>query len=88
MSVDGGASIQRAGFARGDRWTLILKEDEPGVMYIARLKEDAERRKGERKVSGKGDKPIIDISGATVPDCASVTLEIMTEGLIKVSVAS
>jgi DNA (cytosine-5)-methyltransferase 1 len=52
-----GAHLVAAGFARGDNWTL--RQTRTGLV----IDKDVE---GSRRVSGKGDRPVIDIMGASL----------------------
>lgn len=52
-----GKHLVDAGFQRGDTWTLV--ETSQGFMIRA-------DRNGARKVSGKGERPVIDICGASL----------------------
>jgi hypothetical protein len=64
-----GAHLTAAGFKPGDTYTLTIVGDKLGISRTAPGK--------PRKVSGKGEKPIIDISGASLGDIGaapSVTL--------------
>lgn len=52
-----GAILQNAGFTHHTHWTLTQSEDQLD------LKVDPE---GKRKVSGKPDRPVIDIAGSSL----------------------
>lgn len=54
-----GAILIAAGFKPGDRWTLKVNG---AALHIVRDPQ------GKRKIAGKGDKPIVDITGASLGD--------------------
>lgn len=58
-----GASLVAAGFSRGDRWALVPTDNGFNIHG---------RADGDRKVSGKLDKPIIDIAGSSLGDLGNV----------------
>ena len=73
-----GQALLDAGFYHGTRWTLSMGD---GVMSI--ITDD----EGKRKVSGKADRPVIDIAGSSLGalgECSSVTLHINRSGWIDV----
>lgn len=51
--------LTEAGFAPGDKFSLT--ETKPGVLLISRAP-----LTGKRTVSGKGDRPVIDIAGTVL----------------------
>lgn len=57
-----GKNLAAAGFKPGDTWTLV--QTEAGFNICA----DSE---GKRKIVGKGEKPIIDITGASLGEKVS-----------------
>ena len=57
-----GRHLAEAGFKPGDRYDRL---EDPATRGLILLR--ADDGKGQFKVSGKGDKPIIDITGALVP---------------------
>lgn len=57
----------------------------PGLRYNFSFDQFWLDPKGTRKVSGKGDRPIIDISGAAVPKADFVELTILEKGIINVT---
>ena len=60
-----GKRLASAGFERGVRFDLIQLPLRDGGLLLA-LNEDGG---GKRKVSGKGDRPIVDIVGAEIQRC-------------------
>ena len=60
-----GKRLTAVGFTVGSHFNAVLDISDP-VIPVMTLHLD--NRSGERKVSGKGDKPIIDITGAWVRD--------------------
>jgi len=60
-----GKRLAAAGFERGVRFDLTLGTKRYGGLLLY-LNEDGS---GKRKVSGKGDRPIVDIVGAEIQRC-------------------
>ena len=60
-----GKRLAAAGFERGVRFDLTLGTKRYGGLLLE-LNEDGS---GKRKVSGKGDRPIVDIVGAEIQRC-------------------
>jgi len=60
-----GKRLAAAGFERGVRFDLTLGTKRYGGLLLY-LNEDGS---GKRKVSGKGDRPIVDIVGAEIHRC-------------------
>lgn len=75
-----GKRLLDAGFTVGTRYSRVVS----GSTVVINAS-DA----GKYKVSGKGEKPIIDIAGAIVEnlfgDLESVTVEFFTDGVISIS---
>jgi len=88
-----GAVLVDAGFAPGDRYALLCR----GVaMRLRRLRPGEDPHGAEhakpRKVSGKGPLPIVDISGAVIPETfgadAVEVCCVPSRGVVVVSVES
>lgn len=60
-----GKRLAAAGFERGVRFDVTLGTKRYGGLLLE-LNEDGS---GKRKVSGKGDRPIVDIVGADIQRC-------------------
>lgn len=80
-----GKVLTAAGFNPGDRYDVLLYPAWPGATLL-------KKADGNRKVSGKGSKPIIDILGKTIEEIfphaipAVVTITSRKEGQLQVDI--